>query len=339
YYRIETYNCNANTRLNTDEGSGTPTASGLTAICDVQDYDPATGYSVLYSTTAPVTVTIKGIAICDSGVFQPTMTSFWIQGDDGCGVNIFMYDLLVTAISEGDEVVVTGEVDEYNGLTEVKAPNEASIIVTGTGTIPSPQVITTGYAPFEPIEGKLVQTKGTVSSKWDRGFVINDGSGNLDVYVDPYGATGIDLSTIENGEELTVTGIASQYDSSMPYLSDYQILPRKPSDLEKDGKLPQGPEGPDPAIFAPDLNETTDVSFNASSGSHVVIRIYNLQGVHVTTIFDGVTSGRAVTWDGKDQLRHKLPIGVYIINIQVVDIDTGKTRIRNYPVVIATKLN
>ncbi len=338
YYRIETYNCAAQTRYNTDEGAGNPSSSGVTSICDVQDYD-SNGDSTLIGNN----VTVSGTAIVGSGIFQPTRTSFWIQNASGCGVNIYMSSALVTAVTEGDLVTVTGQVDEYNGVTEVIAANEGAIVISGSATVPTPQNVTTGYSPMEEIEGRLVRVVGTVSNMWTYGFELNDGTGPVDIYVSSYDATGIDLSGISNGDEYTVIGIVTQYDNTGPeYLSNYEILPRRQADLIPGGEpVPPGgfKPGPEPAIFAPDLNETTQIGFNAISGSHVVIRIYNLQGVHVTTVFDGVTTGRTVAWDGKDQLRHKLPIGVYIINIQIVDIETGKTSIRNYPVVISTKLN
>ncbi|HDS09367.1 MAG TPA: hypothetical protein ENN73_03985 [Firmicutes bacterium] len=337
YYRVETYNCNANTRYNTDEGSGVPTSSAITSICEVQEYDE-NGDSLLKGQT----VTVSGIATVSSGIFQPTRTSFWIQNTDGCGVNIFMNPTLTTPVNEGDIVIVTGVVDEYNGVTEVKPANQSAIVVTGQGTVPAPQNITTGHYPMEEKEGRLVRVVGTVSSKWTYGFELNDGTGPIDIYVSSYDATGIDLSGINNGDEYTVIGIVTQYDSSGPeYLSNYEICPRRQADLIPGGEpVPPGgyTEGPDPAIFAPDLNETTQIGFNAPAGSHVVIRIYNLQGVHVTTVYDGVTSGRTIAWDGKSQIRQKLPIGVYIINVQIVNIKTGKTSIKNYPVVISTKL-
>ena len=82
-----------------------------TTICDVQDYDPDTGFSWLEGQT----VTVTGVITCPPGIFVTSQTSYFIRGidNDPCGINLFTFGLSQTRLQLGDTVTVTGTVEEY----------------------------------------------------------------------------------------------------------------------------------------------------------------------------------------------------------------------------------
>jgi DNA/RNA endonuclease YhcR with UshA esterase domain len=158
--------------------------------------------------------------------------------DSAGGVLVFGYNLDYTKLNltEGDKIQVRGTIAQYNGEAELKISSLEYIKYLGRGSVPSPMLLSTGYfsnwTAAEKIEGMLIKINGTVTSvNVNSGyFYLDDGSGAIEIYAK---AAGIDISNITKGENLTVVGIVSQYDRTLPYTSYYEIMPRYSSDISE----------------------------------------------------------------------------------------------------------
>ena len=130
----------------------------------------------------------------------------------------------------GDSLTVTGEITEYNGLLEV-GPNLTAVTFEGTGTVPTPQVVSASGLN-EGLEGELVRVNGVTFPMAGQEIIGND---TYDFTSD--GETGLIYVRTSNtlvGEILTgcavdLIGIVSQF--SFDGFGGYQLLPRGPVDL------------------------------------------------------------------------------------------------------------
>jgi len=131
----------------------------------------------------------------------------------------------------GDEVIVTGEISEYNGLLEV-GPNLTQVDIVSSGNpLPDALVITPNQLN-ESLEGQLVVIEGTTfdaggqiiesnttytfASSGEEGVIYIRSSNSL-------------VGTVLNGCEMNLMGIASQF--SFDGFGGYQLLPRGAADM------------------------------------------------------------------------------------------------------------
>ncbi|MCK4665478.1 lamin tail domain-containing protein [Candidatus Dependentiae bacterium] len=216
YYRIETYDCAAQTRYNTDEGSGTPTAPVPDTIYSVQFNNTIQGTDPdCFPSTrdAEVGVTLQGIVSAITG------GHFYIAESSAPWHSIYVYNSGEAPLV-GDLITLTGEVDEYNGLTEMKNLSYYNVDSSGN-PVHGPYTITCETyggsgdwgaacdANTESIEGSLVTLYNVeVSSEISKYnyWRIKDQGGTLhfgcdDTYYDPAG-------DIINGRQIDqITGI------------------------------------------------------------------------------------------------------------------------------------
>ena len=207
-------------------------ASGQTevSICDVQQYD-ANGLTPLVGQY----VTVTGIVTAPPGIFLPYYTSFYIELD-GCGLCVFGFDPPYGVPVLGDSVRVTGDVVEYiSSSTGAGATTEIvlgffEVLSTGNAD-PIPSDMDIEDLQVEENEGRFLRAIGTVISTslpWE--LDISDGGAPLTIY--GAGAQ-LDLSGFEIGDAMRVAGVLSQYDRTVPFLGDYELMPRYQSDIEE----------------------------------------------------------------------------------------------------------
>ena len=175
------------------------------------------------------TVTVQGVVFSPN--YQTTNNSFYIN-DGTAGTDIFAYGPPVFTWNLGDMIEVTGEVTQYNGMTEIQLLDSTSwsLISTGNPT-PDPMVLTLAQykANAEMYEGSLV---GFVSLDLASGTWPASGSANLQLTDGQDTVTfRIDSDTDIDGQPepiwpVDVIGIGSQFDSSTPPDGGYQIFPR-----------------------------------------------------------------------------------------------------------------
>ena len=328
-----------------------------TTVCDVQAYDPATGLSPMNGAT----VTVTGLATVPIGIFQPLRTSIYIRGlgVDGCGINVFS-STRVEEIGLGDTVTVTGQVQEYistagNGATtEITFTSASAVTVRRGTTIPEPVVMATGQVGRESNEGKFVRVTGKlVTGQLGRSFSIDDGTGELEIF--DLGQSFSADSTwrvLRYGDEVTVTGVVSQSDPDLPYLSDYSLIPRSPrlGDVGppycSPGCIPDTTKAPfyiKGRVFCPTLGEKATIVYEGPNTVRVMFRVFDGYGRNVATFDDPVSLcgghlGCTITWDGRNELREELPVGLYRMEITIIDNKTRAKIQKVEPVVIGRRL-
>ena len=131
----------------------------------------------------------------------------------------------------GDEVTVTGEITEYNGLLEI-GPNLTQVDVLSSGNPLPDALVVTPNQLNESLEGQLVVIEGTT---FDAGgqiieanttyTFISSGEDGI-IYVRSSNSL---VGTTLNGCEMNLMGIVSQF--SFDGSGGYQLLPRGASDM------------------------------------------------------------------------------------------------------------
>jgi len=179
------------------------------------------------------------------------------EGGDWKGVYVYMSGASVQA---GDEVEVTGTVEEYYGLTEISGyTNDVTVNVLSSGnTLPDPVVVTTAsFASEEKYEGVLVMVENvTVTAAPDGNgqWFVTDGSGDCQIddglftYPGPLAGDTFD----------SIVGIGDfSYD-------EYGLNPRDINDFETSGEDTTPPE----IIGAAATSLTSvNVTFNEALGA------------------------------------------------------------------------
>jgi len=264
------------------------------------------------------TVTARGVIILPPGYLVPQHSSFYIQ-QGTCGINVFCYEALGFPAALGDSVEVTGEVQEYNGSTQIFTggnPDQIELLSEGH-PVPEPIALPARELADEQYEGALVRTAGVITSH--SGYRME-----IDGLEQPYpyqGIDDVDFSAYSIGDTILVTGILAQYDRTSPYFDEYEIIPRFNSDLQHWAPPTQpfvgysdaielsfrrieaeydweeneyaniAPGSPIPPVIHADLGEVCPIFYRAPQGSTLRMEIYNLQGRLVRTLLDGEYNG------------------------------------------------
>jgi predicted extracellular nuclease len=112
-------------------------------------------------------VSIRGVVVAD----LPGFSGFHVQdadGDDATSDGVFVFSPVPVGL--GDTVAVTGEAQEFQGQTQVRAPSGVTVCATGTPLpAPAPLDLPAGDEARERLEGMLVEPADvlTVSDVFD----------------------------------------------------------------------------------------------------------------------------------------------------------------------------
>lgn len=146
---------------------------GLT-IYDVQYTENISGASPYEGQT----VTISGIVTRVFGV------NVYIQDDTLPWHGVLIYNP-PTPVEVGDSVIVTGQVVEYNGKTEISNPTSLTVLAKSV-KVPGPVLVKTGEAGKEKYEGMFLQVENCTVTQItsEREWQVDDGSGPMIIYED-----------------------------------------------------------------------------------------------------------------------------------------------------------
>lgn len=180
-------------------------------------------------------------------------------------------------VTEGDSVVVIGEVSFFNGLTEIGLLD--TVYKVGTGSVPAPTVV---QDLDETTEAEIVRLNNVhlvTPSQWSNagasGFNVDvtDGQNTWSVKIDEQSALFTAPAPTGN---FHIIGIGTQFDNSSPYTAGYQLLPRYASDLilinginETETSFVQVYPNPSNGNFAVRLTENV---------SNAEVKLFNLNG-------------------------------------------------------------
>lgn len=100
----------------------------------------------------------------------------------------------------------------------------------------------------------------------------------------------------------------------------------------------------EPRVFSPDnegVTELAHIRFRLTAASSVVrARVFDSRGRVVRDLETSALTGPegSITWDGFDNQRNRLPIGIYIVLLDSTDVETGSTEAFRDVVVLARPL-
>lgn len=175
-------------------------------------------------------VALEGVCTMDN--FSATNNQAYFQ-DASAGINLFSSTLLTTPLVRGTRYAVVGTIVQFNGLTEIVPLAESQIFNLGADTAPTADLLTIPslLGAAEATEGSLVKIENLykVSGNWlvGQNVLLRDSLNNqVTVRIQPNST-----AVTEPTYPLTLTGVLTQSDTSSPFTTGYQILPRDPSDL------------------------------------------------------------------------------------------------------------
>lgn len=135
-------------------------------------------------------------------------------------------------VTEGDSILVTGTVDQYNGLTQLNPPT-AITFISADNPLADPIVVTAFEEAYESNLIKLECVYLTEPGQWTgtgSGFnvTVSDGTNEFALRID----NDVDLYAMPApAGTFDVVGILGQFDNSSPYLGGYQLFPRYQADI------------------------------------------------------------------------------------------------------------
>lgn len=223
----------------------------LTSIYDIQGQTSASPYD--------------GQEVTTSGVVTGNIgTHYYLQDGTGEWNGVFVYDSGRNP-QVGDSIVITGLVDEYYDLTEIKEVSEY-YHCSSDNELPEPAVIQTGDVAQEKYEGVLVRVENAVCTNADIGYgmwKVDDGSGEAIVH-----NTYIYTADPEVGDIFTITGPLN-YD-----FSEFKIDIRSEEDamFVPDSEAPVVDEisTPDNTTVQVVFNETLNMSTALEAGNYTI---------------------------------------------------------------------
>jgi PAS domain S-box-containing protein len=180
------------------------------------------------------TVRIAGRVTMPTGSLARDWLEIFVQ--DGTG-GIGVYDRAVPrALEGGDSVEITGQVGQYNGLTQLIHPSIT--LVRAPQRQPPPRDVRFTRAAAERWEGLFVRLRGRVLDRQPRGpgTVLRVAAGPapedvVEVYVPRRHDPPIPLDGYEPGQLVEVVGVLGQYDTGPRMDGGYQLYPRVADDV------------------------------------------------------------------------------------------------------------
>lgn len=162
-------------------------------------------------------VRFRAIVSAEPGILGKMI--FYVTGS---GIQIYNSRKNFPELRAGDTVEISGTLQESSDEMRVRIAGKDAIRVLSRGTAPAPEPAETS-AIDETVEGHLVRIQGEVIEiRWPY-IYVDDGGGEVRVYVKK--STNIEKRKLYIGDELSVTGIVSQT------AAGYRILPRYESDI------------------------------------------------------------------------------------------------------------
>ncbi len=303
---------------------GTEIPATFYEIADVAAVDEE-GFPVLSDRK----VRVKGI-VTVANQFGGSGPAYIQNPLDSLGVAIYDFNyVLPDSVKIGDEIVVSGMVDFYNGLTEISPPDAFSIL--STGNIVDPILITCADLADtlgERFQSGLVKIENVHTDETEfpsnGNITISDKTGMATMRIDK--DTDIPGIAVQ-ADSFDVVGVISQYDSQSPFWGGYQLMPRFQADLpEATGVNENGNDGL-PKTFAlhqnyPNpFNPVTTIKYDLPKDCLVEIQIYNVLGQRVRTLVSTYQQAghKMIIWNGLNDYGNTVASGTYIYKIKAAD--------------------
>jgi hypothetical protein len=297
-------------------------------------------------------VTLSGIVVFgDYKLINTRRNVYLVDRSTGInGIQIFSSTLTPgDTLKRGDSVVVKGMILDYQDITEITHPTSGTMeitVVSRDNSIPPANTRSITQISDLNREGEWVRIKGVISSKTSAGggdnIVVEDGSGIITVRV--WATTGVNTAKIVVGNSYSIKGIVGIYSASTQLLGAYD------EDFSLDSSAGGGSAllKVSPYPFNPMAGEVVRYGLRYGDDSRIVVRLFDVSGRLVTTLIDLVKSKGnnetndildSRTWNGRTtESRQLVPVGTYLMHLEVTNRKTGKSSTKTAPIVIGTKL-
>jgi len=188
-------------------------------------------------------VTIRGIVTVSNQFGSPSN----VQDNSG-GISIYGSSFS-NAVQLGDEVLVTGTITQFNGLNQLELPILHSILSSGNIIEPvlaTPSMLSgDGVGGIENYEGRLIRVNGVLVTELNgstfgnwayKNYMLTGSSSSDTVQIRIDNDTQI-IGMVAPAGRFDVVGVLSQYKTSLPFIGNYQLMPRIPDDIISDGPI------------------------------------------------------------------------------------------------------
>ncbi len=279
-------------------------------------------------------VTITGIVTADTAQYNSGYGAYAFQSSSAQWSGIIFDGWDDSELSRGDEVTITGTVEEYDPAWHFKYDNNTKLInissVTVEGTGNSMAALAVGTSDLaqdadevESYEGVLVSIGDvTVSSVNSFDWSVVDGSG-VECLIDDDMAT-MEANSFMSGleEGTTLTNVSGIFNFSF---GTYKIQIRDMADLGQLGidndfagiarEFALYPNFPNP------FNPETRIRFQLAENSDVKLMVYDVLGRKVRTLVsDRMDAGHhVINWDGLNDAGTDVASGMYVYRIKAGD--------------------
>jgi len=287
-------------------------------------------------------VQIEAVVSIGAGITRTTRTDAYVQDESGRGINLNDFQTGYTELVRGNRLKISGTVHDYVGTygdVTTQIQDFTLELIDTAQAVPAVARMSASEAADISLEGTMVQAVGIISEKAENigggtNITINDGTGDLTLRI--WDTSGLDLSSYNVGDTISVRGVVGSYRKSPQLIVAYQediehyYFEGTPVTLSVENKP-----------FVPQRGETMDITFGAGSqNTYITLRIFDLAGRVVTTLMDGKGAPltNIVRWDGKNQLGDWVPVGTYICHLEVVNQDNGHRVQKTAPIVVGTVL-
>ena len=297
-----------------------------------------------FSSYSGTIVNLNVVVAIGSGITRTDRTEAYVQDESGYGIVLSATGLLNPALVQGDSINLVGEVSEYNGTKQIINFSSTSL-ATGR-PVPGIRTITSAELAADANQGSFVKVWGAVQSRSDgvgggSNVGLEDADGLLTVRIwdtthlldDPTAD-----SLLQVGNLVQVFGIASQYNG------DGQLLAAYASDIQpyQEGEDSEGGTSLTvaPYPFVPQLAEKIQYTYKFPANSRVTLRIFDMSGHIVTTLFEDYRSLAlevTKTWNGRNEIYQVVAPGTYIMHLETVNRSTGEILTDMAPVVIGSR--
>lgn len=196
-------------------------------------------------------------------------------------------------VTRGDSVQVTGTVTHFSGLTELQPVSSFTILAQNVNT-PAPISITPTQARNGELwEGRLIKingitavhtTNGGNATSWTvsgsgTNYWILVGSDSCQIRI--YGTSNI-ANTVIPAFPFNVVALMSQYCTSPPYNTGYQIIPRDLNDLSTEAGGPTIASAP----VESNITQTSiTISFNTISAGDTKVKYFVSDSINQPTVY------------------------------------------------------
>ncbi len=297
-------------------------------------------------------ITLSGVIAIGSGITRSDRTEAYIQDYSGYGLVISAGGLVNPPLVKGDSILIEGLIDEYNGAIQIQEFTttllDTDVPVSNVAKISTAQLNTLEW------EGRFVEVSGIVASVAHdigggsnitledfTGDIVSEKDKQITLRVwDSTNLFGDSLATalLQAGSKVSVRGLAGQYNG------EGQLVLAYASDVQE---FPEGDDGDGSTVlsvapfpFDPLRGEKIQYTFSFPGNSHITLRVFDLSGRFVTTLFDGYrTPPLEITnyWKGRTETYSVVPPGTYIMHLETINRMSGETRRDTAPVVVAAR--